>query len=524
MKLLSGLLTLPVLAAALVGLPAAAAHAASNCATPGAKWTGGTIQGQDGDFINAQIGVQAVDAYGRTLSLGGCVTSGYTENVWENMDVSGQGTTVSTSHSKAWHVALPSNAVSVWIEVYTRTNTPKSCASCDGPDDTSKYGFVNRRAMPLDQSIPLTAPLHCGVSSGGVTGSSGQVVGRFTNAAGDFVSGAAKVWSQAPQSPLPQLEGWGESTEPSVGSYVVDTLAANQRYAVWGTIGSSTTKVNGVWVPACGQAAVNFGPGQLKSSVSLAPGGPTGAVAAWTAPNGSVHVARLSGGQLTGIGSLGGVAVGAPAVAFVGGTELVMVRGSNGYLYERTNAGSGWSGWLSFGARTLTAPAMVTTPGGVLWVVVVGVNRSVYGRYLEHGRWSGWLDLGGQTVYPVAATALPNGSLEVGVIGLNQELFAGTLAGRWGGWSGLGGRVYAAPAAVVLPGATTPLFVVVGGGSVLWGRTATSAWARIGGSSLGTPGLVSSGGAAQIVTWGAGNLPYSAALSGGHATGYTFAG
>lgn len=522
MRLLAALAGLPLLATSLLATSLLAAGgvaaASSSCATPGARWTAGSIQGQDGAYINAQIGVQALNGSGQTVSLDGCPTTGYTESVFVNTDVSGQGSTNPSGHTKSWSVSLPSNATSVWIEVYTRTNTPKPCPTCDGPIDTSRYGFVNRRAMPIDQQIPLTAPLHCGLSGG----SSGQIAGHFTNSAGYLVAGSATAWSQVSENPLPTLQGWGESTEPAVGSYLIDTLASDQPYAVWGRIGTVTTRVDQVYVPACGQAQVSFGPGQLGSGLTLAPGGPSGMVAAWRGPNGQARVAELRAGTLTSITSLGGVVVGKPALAFLGGTEIVMVRSSNDYVYQDSNSGAGWSGWRQIGVRTIASPTLFRSPDGSLWMAAVATNRAVYLRHFVAGHWSGWVALGGQSVLAPALSVLANGVVELAATAVNHAVYLGAFTGHWSGWKPLGGVAYTAPAMALDNG--TPFVVVASGGHSLWSRTATTGWVRTGGISFGTVGLAMSAGGTEIAAWGAGNFPFVADISGITAGSYGFAG
>lgn len=503
-----------------------AASAQTACAGLNAYSISGTIQGQDGAFINAQIGLNAVDRYGNPLTAQGCNSGGaYTTNIFVNTDVSGDGTFTSSGHTKTWSYAgLPSNTASVWVEVYTRTDVGSQCPTCDGSIDTSKYGFVNRRAIPVNtRNLPLTAPLACGLTSNGVTGSAGAIVGRFTDSAGDLVTGSVDAWSQASQSPMPALQGWGEGTYPASGDYRIPTLAAGQAYAVVGNYAGRSSRVDNVYVGSCGTAEVNFGPGQLGSDVALAPGGPSGIVAAWRAPNGTADVAVLRSGTLSDIGSLGGVLGAGPGVGFAGGTEVVLARGTNSDLYAATNSGSGWSGWRAISGQTLAAPELAAAANGSVWVAVTGTNHQIYLRRFSATGWTGWSDLGGSSDYAPAITVLADGEPQLAATATNHAVYTGTFTPRWTGWSGLGGNTGFAPSLVVDPALAGPRFFATAGGAV-WTRTLSAGWSRTGASSAGGTGVASTGQALTMLVHGGDGFPYSTTVQSGVAGPLAFAG
>ena len=107
---------------ALVSAPAQAG-ATTRCASVSSKYIGGTLYGQDGRDINAQVSLNVVDKYGKGINMLGCRTSLYTKTIWMNKRLSGDGAPHTAATTRTWRLSqLPANAAKVWIEVWTRTN------------------------------------------------------------------------------------------------------------------------------------------------------------------------------------------------------------------------------------------------------------------------------------------------------------------------------------------------------------------------------------------------------------------
>lgn len=254
MRKLAGAVAMLLAACIAVVVAPEGSASATVCSPRSTNWIGGTISGQDGRAINAQIGLDAVDASGRTVDGNGCHTSGYTANIWMNMNVSGDGSTATTGVSRSWaYHGLPANVVAVWIETWTRTNTPKSCLTCDGPLDTHRYGFINRRAVKVNSTLHLLAPLHCGLG-----GSTGNIQGYLRDATGHpVVFDHIYAWSMLSPDGSKPLQGWGVATQ-RLGYYVIDTLASGQSYTVWATYHGVTQKRYYIPVRSCTSLPLPF--------------------------------------------------------------------------------------------------------------------------------------------------------------------------------------------------------------------------------------------------------------------------
>lgn len=242
----------------------AGAATTTRCSPISTKQYSGTIQGEDGRDINAQISFDLKDSSGRGINMNGCVAGGYAKTLWINMNVSGNGVVHSSATVNTWRLTgLPANAATVWIEVWTRTNTPKPCPTCDGPVDTHRYGFINRRAIPVNRTgIKLIAPLHCGLSNGAVRGSSANIQGKTLDKYGKpVVYDRIYAWSMLNPDGSMKLQGWGQAKQNS-GYYVVDNLAPGQPYAVWATYHGVTMKRLFVNTYSCKATPLSF-----KSSV-----------------------------------------------------------------------------------------------------------------------------------------------------------------------------------------------------------------------------------------------------------------
>lgn len=242
-------------AVALVSAPAQAV-ATTRCSPVSSKYIGGTLIGQDGRDINAQVSLNVVDKYGKGIDMLGCRTSAYTKTIWMNKLLSGDGAPHTAATTRTWRLnRLPANAAKVWIEVWTRTNEGSRCTTCDGVIDTHRYGFVNRRAVPVNRgALKLIAPLHCGIGRG----STGTIQGTLTDKHGNKLSfGSIHAWSQLTPDGSKPLQGWGQAVR-KVGYYKIDALASGQDYVIFASYKGVTHKRYHIYVGSCKNVPVRF--------------------------------------------------------------------------------------------------------------------------------------------------------------------------------------------------------------------------------------------------------------------------
>jgi hypothetical protein len=143
--------------------------------------------------------------------------------------------------------------------------------------------------------------------------------------------------------------------------------------------------------------------------------------------------------------SLGGYLTSSPAAMSSGsGVVDVLVRGSNGAVYERTttNGGASWFSWYSRGGQLLAG----TGPAGAAWdsgyhVFVTGTNHALYWQNATSS--TGWVNLGGYLTSSPAAAGYGNSSwskIDVLVRGSDNGLWRKTSNnGAWGSWTSVSG-------------------------------------------------------------------------------------
>ena len=248
--------TLAAALGAVAVLAGAGRASAAVCSPRSSKYVSGTLFGQDHLRINAQISLNVVDSAGRDIDMNGCLTGTYTKIIWMNTNISGSGAPPTTrGTTQNWSLTgLPANAAAAWIEVYTRTDTGKPCPTCDGSIDTHKYGWVNRRAVALNHSYALTAPLVCGVHGG----TAGTIQGALLHNGQPVRFDRIYAWSELTPDGSKPLQGWGQGVQSRTGYYVIPALASGQYYAVWATYHGVTQKRTRVMVNACQNVPLRF--------------------------------------------------------------------------------------------------------------------------------------------------------------------------------------------------------------------------------------------------------------------------
>ena len=271
--------TAVVSAAVLVPLVAVTTPAASAaCATRTNRSISGVVYGADNLDVNVSIGfdVQAsngtiVDATPGSSTYGCKKTGGYSvkqheKNRYLNAEGAVHGTKMYDYRGmymgttvRTWSLGnLPSNATSVWIEVYSRRYRNSGCADangtpCMGPSDTHKYGHVMRRKVRIGSTgVVLKLPKNCAYR-----GTNGSITGTVKSRSGAALTPTrVNAWSMAPDSNTTPL-GWGSGARSS-GRYTISSLAANQKYAVWVSYGGVTQKRTYVPVASCKATSLSF--------------------------------------------------------------------------------------------------------------------------------------------------------------------------------------------------------------------------------------------------------------------------
>lgn len=257
-------------AALVVPLVLTSAPAASAaCASRTTRSISGVIYGVDNRDVNVSIGFDVQSYSGQIINVSdGCAkTGGYSAPVQEkNHFVKGEGQARASRMydvngaykgitTRTWSLNnLPSNAKSVWIEVYARTYTGSPCTSCMGNVDTHKYGFAMRRQVLVGATgAVIRLPINCGFTGG----ANGSIYGSVKTKSGTAVL-ADRVygWSTSADSNYSVL-GWGSAAR-STGSYTMAALAPNQKYTIWLYRNGVVYKKTGIPVYSCRGTRVDW--------------------------------------------------------------------------------------------------------------------------------------------------------------------------------------------------------------------------------------------------------------------------
>ena len=249
----------------------------SACApAPATKVISGTIRGADGHVVDVMLGFDVLDARGNKIDLG-FIKAGYSaiqrlnycvpasgETAVRTCPASGQGTGHATGPQQTtykWSLRVPSNAVSVYVEAYPKSQSTwywepgyrGYTGPTPGETNLSNYGMTHRRNIPLPASrsgVQIVLPNVCDV--GGTTGS---LAGRILNwPAG--ATGSIYTWSMSNDQPT---LGFGIGDVDGNGNYSITGLQSGQTYRVQAqTAGFTRSAISSGNVSKCATKGFNF--------------------------------------------------------------------------------------------------------------------------------------------------------------------------------------------------------------------------------------------------------------------------
>jgi hypothetical protein len=213
----------------------------------------GRLGGADRRNVNAMLGFVLKDKFGRYINARtpgasdyGC-PAGLMYGVWTRINATLPATGSATTGTKDWSVRVPTNVVSVHIEVY-----PKNP---DSQYDDTRYGWAHRWdvKIPYGTSINIRLPVVC--AQGGTTGHvSGVVYKNGVKVKADRVA----AWSTAPDNnTFSPIKGWRVGTARSDGTYVIPNLESGQEYTVKITLAGKTYQRYHIYVNKCAYTHMN---------------------------------------------------------------------------------------------------------------------------------------------------------------------------------------------------------------------------------------------------------------------------
>src|SRR4051794_23403347 len=142
--------------------------------------------------------------------------------------------------------------------------------------------------------------------------------------------------------------------------------------------------------------------------------------------DGAIWTTALVNGSWTGWVSLGGYSTSAPAAIARRGTNYLdlAIRGGDNTMYLDTYVpGSGWSGWSGLGGGVAAAPPLESQADGVLDIYGRGTDGAVYERGWSGSAWSDWINLSGGIVGAPAAVNKQPKDVDVYVRGAGNAVY-----------------------------------------------------------------------------------------------------
>jgi hypothetical protein len=261
------------------------------CST-GTRSISGTVTGEDGRFVSAQVSFELFDASGQLVDMDGCPrrSAAYPATTLVNnrgtccfvLPAAGSESTPfeGVDLSTSWTLTgIPDNVAQIWVETYTKR------AGGQPNSSTERYGHSIRR-VPFAEGdvsgIDIVQPLRCGLSGGGVSGSTGALTGAVYRDGQLVTPTRVSAFSTVPD------DGNGGAhlsfnvlgTHPT-GRFLVDALAPGT-YTIFVTVGDLGRRIDGLRVEPCGTSIIDVA---VSGTVPTAAGRPV--VGDWDADGGS---------------------------------------------------------------------------------------------------------------------------------------------------------------------------------------------------------------------------------------------
>jgi hypothetical protein len=247
---------------------AVAPPASAACASRTTKSISGTVYGVDNRDVNVSIGFDVQDANGRLINVSdGCAKSaGYSAPVKEyNHYVGYTGATKGSmqhdykgvekgSTIRNWSLTnLPSNAKSVFVEVYARDYKNYNNPSAMGPVNTAKYGFARRVQLPVGTAnAMIRLPINCNFAAG----SNGAIAGAVSKGGVRVTPDHVWAFSDLKDTNYTPM-GWGMAVV-SGSSYKVNALASGEVYHLQLVYQGRTYVKRDIRVSRCATTGINW--------------------------------------------------------------------------------------------------------------------------------------------------------------------------------------------------------------------------------------------------------------------------
>ena len=248
---------------------AVAPAASAACAARTTRSISGTVFGVDNRDVNVSIGFDVQAANGQLINVSdGCPKAGgysapareYNHYVsylgaakgsmqYDQKTGAEKGRTIRT-----WSLTnLPSNAKSVFVEVYARDYKNYDNPSAFGPVNTAKYGFARRVQLPVGTAnAMIRLPMNCSFQGGSNGAISGSVTQGGVRVTPDHVFAFSDL-TDTNYRPM----GWGIATV-SGGRYQVNALASGEVYHLQLAYRGKTYVKRNVKVNSCATTGLNW--------------------------------------------------------------------------------------------------------------------------------------------------------------------------------------------------------------------------------------------------------------------------
>jgi hypothetical protein len=223
--------------------------------TPLTGWhvVSGYVRGNDGRYVDVMLGFDVLDSGGHKINVdGNLARTGYSAIERMNYCIGPTGSRTSSPgcaghpYTDRWSIAVPPNAVMVYVEAYPKARSPQPfigppgyrgyVGPYPGTTDLRRYGMSYRREIPVTgpgaSNVPIILPEVC-KQTGSLTG---RVTGLPKGA-----TGVVNAWSLEPDNTY--ILGMGIGQIFGNGTYVVQHLAGLSHYGLTASAGGKSIRL-----------------------------------------------------------------------------------------------------------------------------------------------------------------------------------------------------------------------------------------------------------------------------------------